>query len=148
MTDHDKHYKVYGHGPLSLLEVTPLSAKYFGFYTCQAENIHGVAEHEIELILARNPTEIQQAVLDRVTSTTLHYRFVPPVNTGGLPLDAYAVEYKETRHQWDSARRRVWPIGECSLSLSLFSIPLWSVIGSEDTFGGVHILRLFQWKTG
>ena len=103
---------MYGHGPLSLLEVTPLSAKYFGFYTCRAENIYGLAEHKIELILARQPTEIQQAVLDRVTSTTLHYRFVPPVNTGGLPLDAYAVEYKETRHQWDSARRRVWPVGE------------------------------------
>ena len=112
VSDHDKNYKIFGHGPLSLLQVTPLSAKYFGDYTCRAENIYGMAEHKIELILAREPTEIQQAVLDRVTSTSLHYRFVPPINTGGLPLDAYAVEYKETRHQWDDAKRRVWPIAE------------------------------------
>ena len=47
----------------------------------------------------------------QVTSTTLHFRFVPPTNIGGLPLDAYAVEYKETRHEWNLARRRVWPLG-------------------------------------
>ena len=49
----------------------------------------------------------------QVTSTTLHFRFVPPTNIGGLPLDAYAVEYKETRHEWNLARRRVWPLGGC-----------------------------------
>ena len=62
--------------------------------------------------MAQEPTQIQQAVLDRVTSTTLHFRFVPPTNIGGLPLDAYAVEYKETRHEWNLAKRRVWPVCE------------------------------------
>ena len=110
--DHDKNFKIHGRGPLSLLEVAPLSGKYFGDYRCHAENPHGAANHTIELILAQEPTQIQQAVLDRVTSTTLHFRFVPPTNIGGLPLDAYAVEYKETRHEWNLAKRRVWPIGK------------------------------------
>ena len=125
--DHDKNFEVHGQGPLSLLEVAPLSGKYFGDYSCRAENIHGSANHSLELVMAREPTIIQQAVLDRVgsgpgpahcalsvsqvTSTTLHFRFVPPTNIGGLPLDAYAVEYKETRHEWNLSRRRVWPLG-------------------------------------
>ena len=125
--DHDKNFKVYGNGPLTYLEVSPLSGKYFGDYVCRAENPQGSANHSIELIRAQEPTIIQQvrkiphyeeshsdfsteAVLDRVTSTTLHFRFVQPTNMGGLPLDAYAVEYKETRHEWNLAKRRVWPI--------------------------------------
>lgn len=110
--DLDKNYEIIGHGPLSILRVSPLAGKYYGHYTCKAENIYGSAEQEIELIQANEPTQIQQAVLDKVTSTTLQFRFVPPTNIGGLPLDAYAVEYKETRHQWNQARRRVWPIAE------------------------------------
>ena len=47
--------------------------------------------HEIELIQANEPTQIQQAVLDKVTSTTLQFGFVPPTNIGGLALDVYAV---------------------------------------------------------
>ena len=51
--DHDKNYKIHGHGPLSLLEVAPLAGKYFGDYRCHAENPHGAANHSIELILAQ-----------------------------------------------------------------------------------------------
>ena len=60
------------------------------------------------------PAHCALSVSPQVTSTTLHFRFVPPTNIGGLPLDAYAVEYKETRHEWNLARRRVWPLGEGS----------------------------------
>ena len=74
--DHDKNFQVHGQGPLSLLEVAPLSGKYFGDYSCRAENIHGSANHSLELVMAREPTIIQQAVLDRVGSgpgsCTLH----------------------------------------------------------------------------
>ena len=66
--DHDKNFEVHGQGPLSLLEVAPLSGKYFGDYSCRAENIHGSANHSLELVMAREPTIIQQAVLDRVGS--------------------------------------------------------------------------------
>ena len=34
---------------------------------------------------------------------------------GGLPIDAYAVEYKDLRADWVTARRRVWPAGGCGL---------------------------------
>ena len=50
-----------------------------------------------------------QAVTDKVTATTIMFRFVAPTNTGGLPIESYAVEYKETTQQWQDARRRVWP---------------------------------------
>ena len=46
---------------------------------------------------------------DKVTATTIMFRFVAPTNTGGLPIESYAVEYKETTQQWQDARRRVWP---------------------------------------
>ena len=36
-------------------------------------------------------------------------RFVPPTDVGGLPVDAFAVEYKEQREDWTQAKRRVWP---------------------------------------
>ena len=52
---------------------------------------------------------IIQAVTDKVTATTIQFRFVNPTDTGGLPIEAYAVEYKESMQQWNEARRRVWP---------------------------------------
>ena len=125
--DLDKNYEILGHGPLSILRVSPLAGKYYGHYTCKAENIYDSAQHKIELIQAHEPTQIQQAVLDKITSTTLQFRFVPPTNIGGLPLDAYAVEYKETRHLWNQAKRRVWPIGtyiSCTYIKSIFIFQL------------------------
>ena len=50
-----------------------------------------------------------QAVTDKVTATTIQFRFVNPTDTGGLPIEAYAVEYKEAMQDWNEARRRVWP---------------------------------------
>jgi hypothetical protein len=43
-------------------------------------------------------------VTDKVTATTIMFRFVAPTNTGGLPIESYAVEYKETTQQWQDAR--------------------------------------------
>ena len=115
----DKNYVIKGHGSVgsdgkrveksTSLTITPLSSKYYGRYTCKAENSYGVNFHEILLEEAREPSEIQQAVLDKVTATTLQFRFVPPTDIGGLPVDAFAVEYKEQRNDWTQARRRVWP---------------------------------------
>lgn len=50
-----------------------------------------------------------QAVTDKVTATTIQFRFVAPVDTGGLPIEAYAVEYKEASQDWQDSSRRVWP---------------------------------------
>ena len=102
----DKNYEIKGHGSKhgsvgksTSLTITPLSSKYYGRYTCKAENPYGQAYHEIELEEAREPSEIQQAVLDKVTATTMQFRFVPPTDIGGLPVDAFAVEYKEAREE-------------------------------------------------
>ena len=54
-----------------------------------------------------------QAITDKVTATTIQFRFVAPTDTGGLPIDSYAVEYKETMQDWNDARRRLWPASEC-----------------------------------
>jgi len=116
--DLDKNFEIKGHGgrgtPTSTLTVTPLRSDYYGFYKCKAENPHGIAFHEIELEEAREPSRIQQAIIDKTTATTLQFRFVPPTDTGGLPVDAYAVEYKNTKSDWISAKRRVWPARDIS----------------------------------
>ena len=113
-TNQDKNYFLNPRGnPKSkTLTITPVSGKYYGRYTCKAENPYGVAYHEIELAEAREPSEIQQAILDKTTATTLQFRFVPPTDQGGLPVDAFAVEYKEQRDDWAYAKRRVWPFSD------------------------------------
>ena len=45
------------------------------------------------------------------TNRLLYSRFVPPAYVGGVPIDSYAVEYKEARSEWTQAKRRVWPAG-------------------------------------
>jgi neural cell adhesion molecule len=105
----DRNYNVIGHGPRSDLIVTPLDLQYYGRYTCKAVNPHGESFYEIELKEAREPSYIQQAVTDKVTATTIQFRFVAPTDTGGLPVDSYAVEYKESTQEWSNGKRRVWP---------------------------------------
>ena len=108
----DRNYEIYGKGPRSDLIVTPLSLQYYGRYTCKSENPHGDASHEIELIEAREPSYVQQAITDKVTATTIQFRFVAPTDTGGLPIDSYAVQYKEGTQQWNDAKRRLWPASD------------------------------------
>ena len=74
--DLDRNYVIHGHGPRSDLVVTPLSSKYYGHYTCKADNPYGSAVHQIWLQEARKPAMVSQAVLDRSTATTLHFRCV------------------------------------------------------------------------
>ena len=105
----DRNFEILGHGPTSELTVTPLRDDYYGFYECKAENPHGIAFHQIELEKASEPSPIQQVIRDKLTATTIQFRFVPPIKTGGLPIDAYAVEYKDTKSSWLAAKRRVWP---------------------------------------
>ena len=114
--DLDRNFEIRGHGPTSMLTVTPLRSDYYGFYECKAQNPHGIAFHKIELEEAREPSMIQQAIIDKTTATTLQFRFVPPTDTGGLPVDAYAIEYKDTKSDWISAKRRVWPASKIIFS--------------------------------
>jgi hypothetical protein len=60
---------------------------------------------------AKNDGPLHQPPLRRNEMVFIFHRFVPPTNVGGIAIDSYAVEYKEARFDWGSARRRVWPVG-------------------------------------
>ena len=49
---------------------------------------------------------------DKITATTIQFRFVAPTDTGGLPIESYAAEYKESTKEWAGAPRRLWPASE------------------------------------
>lgn len=141
----DRNYKVVGHGPRSDLIVTPLDLQYYGRYTCKAVNPHGEAFHEIELNEAREPSYIQQAVTDKVTATTIQFRFVAPTDTGGLPIDSYAVEYKESTQEWLSAKRRVWPASATGVYVLEGLQPTTTY---DFRFGSKNLVGFSEWGAG
>ena len=108
----DKNFKIRGLGPESELFILPVSDRYYGTYECRAENKYGTAVHPIKLAVAHPPGQIRQVMVEKVTATSLHFRFVPPEDTGGMPIDSYIAEYKEARQSWKEARRRFWFHGE------------------------------------
>ncbi|CAB4060807.1 NCAM [Lepeophtheirus salmonis] len=141
----DRNYRVFGKGPRSDLIVTPLTRQYYGRYTCKAFNNHGQASHEISLKEAEEPSMIQQVIHDKVTATTVQFRFVAPVNTGGLPLDSYAVEYKEKSLEWKNADRRVWPI---SPSGSYILENLHPTTTYHFRFASKNLVGFSEWMNG
>lgn len=65
-------FQIIGEGPRSDLKVTPLEDDYYGRYTCQAKNQYGMAQHEIELQEAHEPSRIQQVRFSwRVLATNI-----------------------------------------------------------------------------
>ena len=140
--DLDRNFEIRGHGPTSALTVTPLRSDYYGFYECKAQNPHGIAFHKIELEEAREPSMIQQAIIDKTTATTLQFRFVPPTDTGGLPIDAYAVEYKDTKSDWISAKRRVWPA-----SKTIFISRVIEILTKTYHFKEIFLTEATFWRT-
>lgn len=65
--ENDLHLRRYGSGTVSTLYVTPIDARYYGAYTCQASNVHGSANHTVFLKEAFRPSQILQVTLDSVT---------------------------------------------------------------------------------
>ena len=61
------------------------------------------------------PPLFAKAITDKVTATTIQFRLVAPTDIGGLPIESYAVEYKEATQEWQNAQRRVWPASELEL---------------------------------
>nr|CAD7605377.1 unnamed protein product [Timema genevievae] len=120
----DQYIQKQGNGPFSSLIVTPVNDQYYAFYQCIATNPLGRSETTIQLRQARAPTEILQAKLEiitveggstnitmfSVTATTITFSFVGVKDTGGLPIRAYAVQYKEERVDWDRARNKTWAV--------------------------------------
>ena len=48
----------------------------------------------------------------RVSATTITFDFIGPVDNGGLPIEAFAVQYKMVGQEWsEKPLQRVWPVG-------------------------------------
>ena len=113
--DKDEHYTVIGHGPSSVLRVTPSSSqKHYGTYICKAENPYGEAFQEIWLFEAALPRQVTGVTVLQITATTIEVGITGPSigDSGRLPIETYAVEYKETRSEWKDAKKRYWPISQ------------------------------------
>ena len=111
MCDKDEHYTVIGHGPSSVLRVTPASSqKHYGTYICKAENPYGEAFQEIWLFEAALPRQVTGVTVLQITATTIEFGITGPSigDSGRLPIETYAVEYKETRNERHEAKKRYW----------------------------------------
>ena len=58
----------------------------------------------LALRVASVPGPIRQVVLEKVTATTIMFKFVPPQSSGGLKITSYIAEYKDTKQSWEEAR--------------------------------------------
>jgi hypothetical protein len=47
-------------------------------------------------------------LFDENIDKPVKFRFIEPTDTGGLPIDSYVVEFKESSQSWQDARRRMW----------------------------------------
>nr|CAH0111202.1 unnamed protein product [Daphnia galeata] len=96
----------------STITVTPIDLSYYGTYRCLATNIHGKDEKAIELREARAPGPLLQTKFETITATTITFNFIGPVDNGGLPITAFAVQYKLAGQVWDEKPlQRVWVVG-------------------------------------
>ena len=108
----DKNFKIRGLGPDSELFIRPVSKRYYRTYECRANNKYGTAMHPVELAVASPPGMIRQVVVEMITPTSIHFRFVPPEKDGGVEINCYIAEYKQLNNDWNDATRRYWFHGE------------------------------------
>lgn len=105
----DPNLKIVGTGPRSDLIVHPVTRKYYTSYKCIATNIHGTAEHDMQLKEARVPDFVAAAAPRQLTATTMTFDIRGPPTELGLPILAYSVQYKEVFNpDWSTAYNRSW----------------------------------------
>ncbi|KAI8036151.1 hypothetical protein M5D96_011011, partial [Drosophila gunungcola] len=93
---YDTNLKIVGTGPRSDL-------------ICIATNIHGSAEHDMQLKEARVPDFVSEAKPSQLTATTMTFDIRGPPTELGLPILAFSVQYKEALNpDWSSAYNRSW----------------------------------------
>jgi len=111
--DLDSNIQQIGNGPTSVLQVTPTDPTYYGDFLCKASNILGQNSLTIRLFEATVPAALTDVDFEEVTATTITFDISRPSSDGGLPLIAYAVQYKEAGQSWeaDSRQEAVWPVG-------------------------------------
>ncbi|XP_059352617.1 fasciclin-2-like isoform X3 [Daphnia carinata] len=107
----DYNIRMHAFNGESTITVTPVDLSYYGTYRCLAMNIHGKDEHAIELREARPPGPLLQVKFETITATTITFNFIGPVDHGGLPIEAFSVQYKLAGQVWDEKPlQRVWPV--------------------------------------
>lgn len=105
----DPNARVEGNGPRSDLLITPRERRYYTAYKCIAKNRLGRAEHLMELREARIPDTIPDVKPVVVTATSITFEILAPAFEIGLPITAFAVQYKEQIVQdWSNAQNRSW----------------------------------------
>ncbi|KAH8420233.1 hypothetical protein KR009_007698 [Drosophila setifemur] len=106
---YDTNLKIEGTGPRSDLIVHPVTRQYYTSYKCIATNIHGTAEHDMQLKEARVPDFVAAATPRQLTATTMTFDIRGPPTELGLPILAYSVQYKEALNpDWSTAYNRSW----------------------------------------
>ncbi|XP_017030458.1 fasciclin-2 isoform X3 [Drosophila kikkawai] len=106
---YDTNLKIVGTGPRSDLIVHPVTRQYYSAYKCIATNIHGTAEHDMQLKEARVPDFVSEAKPSQLTATTMTFDIRGPPTELGLPILAFSVQYKEALNpDWSSAYNRSW----------------------------------------
>jgi len=113
--DTDYNVQVNAFNGESTITVTPVDLSYYSRYKCEAINVHGRDQHYIELREARPPGDLLQVKFLTTTATTITFDFVGPMDNGGLPIEAFAVQYKNNSADlWGDAatKQRVWAVGQ------------------------------------
>ncbi|KRK06011.1 fasciclin-2 isoform X1 [Drosophila yakuba] len=106
---YDTNLKIVGTGPRSDLIVHPVTRQYYSGYKCIATNIHGSAEHDMQLKEARVPDFVSEAKPSQLTATTMTFDIRGPSTELGLPILDYSVQYKEALNpDWSTAYNRSW----------------------------------------
>lgn len=105
----DPNLQIEGNGPRSDLIVTPRERRYYTAYKCVAKNRLGQAEHIMELREARIPDAITHAKPVVVTATSITFEILAPAYDPGLPITAFAAQYKDRNEpDWMMAANRSW----------------------------------------
>ena len=61
---------------------------------------------------------------------------------GGLPIESYAVEYKEAQMSWPDARRRVWPLQQSGVYILEALQPMTTY---DFRFGAKNLVGFSEW---
>ncbi|XP_031633951.1 fasciclin-2-like [Contarinia nasturtii] len=105
----DPNLQIEGNGPRSDLLVIPRARGYYTAYKCVARNRLGQAEYFMELREAHIPDVIPQAKSVVVTATTITFEILSPPYYPGLPITAFAAQYKDRNEpDWTNAYNRSW----------------------------------------
>ncbi|XP_065214652.1 fasciclin-2-like isoform X2 [Planococcus citri] len=107
----DQTYRIYGKGSPSTLQVTPLDRSAYGIYKCRADNELGQKEWTINLKEAFPPQPVDNFEVNTTTATSITFKIQDPMETGGLPVKGYVVQYITEPQQWNEASNETWARG-------------------------------------